>query len=176
MKKAVTLLACFLSAACSNSDPVAEAKVTSGSEVAGKDACEIMTLADVQDVYSQTMKKSGNDRATQGPSADLSTCTYQSEDVRQVATMMVTWSKSDSIPLASRDAYALSAEKDIPEDLRKELAVEKVEFQGLPALWQAGQLKVFKNRVMLSVLADAAAGKDAKQTMEALMVKALGHV
>jgi hypothetical protein len=69
-----------------------------------------------------------------------------------------------------------SAEKDIPAEFLEALAVEKADFQGLPALWQAGQLKVFKQGVMLSILADAAAGKDARQTMEALMAKAVARV
>ena len=159
-------------AACSSGPEKSDAKVDVGSSnIARKDACEMMTLADVQEVYGHPMKKADRNMGVSGPSADVSMCTYQSEDALHLATLMVTVSKSTAGMLASRDAYALSAERDVPAELRKDLAVEKVEFQGHPALWQAGQLKVFKGGVMASVLADAASGKDAKQTIEAIMAK-----
>jgi len=172
---AVGVLAC---AACSESPQQrADVKVVRGeSEVAGKDACELMTLADVQEVYGQNMSKSERNLGATGPSANLSICSYQSDNVLLIATMMATWSKTTEGPLASRDAYAASAERDVPPELRKELMVEKVDFQGLPALWQAGQLKVFKEGTMLSILADPASGRDARQTIQALMSKAVGRI
>jgi hypothetical protein len=135
-----------------------------------------MTAEVVSEVYGETMTKSDRNIGAAGPSADVSTCTYQNSNVLRVATLMVTSSKSTSGPLASRDEYALSAEKDVPPDLRQALAVEKVEFQGLPALWQAGQLKVFKDGVMLSILADPASGQTAKQTMEAIMTRLINKL
>ena len=175
-RSALAVLALWL-AACSSGQETSEAKVDVGSSNIGrKDACEMMTLADVQEVYGHPMKKAERNIGASGPSADVSMCTYQSEDALHVATLMVTVSKATTGMLASRDAYALSAEKDVPAELRKELAVEKVEFQGHPALWQAGQLKVFKNGVMASVLADPASGKDAKQTIEAIMVKVVPRI
>jgi hypothetical protein len=158
-------------------DEAASVEVARGdSRVEGKDACELMTLADVQEIYAQPMMKSDRNLGVSGPSANVATCTYQNESALLVATLMATWSKTAEGPLASRDAYALSAERDVPPELRKDLAVEKVDFQGLPALWQAGQLKVFKAGTMLSILADPAAGKDARQTIEALMAKAVGRI
>jgi hypothetical protein len=161
---------------CSNSTPTEQVEVKEQSAVAaGKDACSFLTLDDVKELYGPNMKKSERNRSFSGPSSDVSTCTYEGEEPFVVATMMATWSKTEN-PMASRDAYAASAENDVPAELRKALAVEKIDFQGLPALWQAGQLKVFKEGVMLSILADASPGKDAKQTMEAFMSKAVGRL
>jgi hypothetical protein len=178
VKATLALGVCALLAGCSQGPKdTSEIKTDSGqSAAAGKDACEFMTLADVQDVYGHAMKKSDNNRNFAGPSADVSTCTYEGGDNLRVATMMTTWSKTKSGALASRDTYADSAQKDVPANLREALAVEKVDFQGLPALWQAGQLKVFKEGVMLSVLADPASGKDARATIETLMAKAVGRL
>ena len=164
----------ILFAGCSGNSPSPSVvEVKDDSEAAkGRDSCTYLTLADVQETYGPTMKKSEKDRSFSGPSNDVSICTYEGGEPFAVATMMATWSKMDN-PMASRDAYAASAEQGVPEDLRKALAVEKVEFQGLPALWQTGQLKVFKNGVMLSILADAAPGKNARQTIEAFMSKAI---
>jgi hypothetical protein len=89
--------------------------------------------------------------------------------------MMATWSKNDN-PMASRDAFVESLEKSISAELKEEFKVEKVEFQGLPALWQVGQLQVFNKGAMLTILADPAPGKDKKQTIETLMSKALGRL
>jgi hypothetical protein len=177
VKVGLMLLFCFvLGTACSDTSPPAGVSLERGSsEVAGKDACELMTLTDVEEVYGQSMSKSDRNIAAEGPSANLSVCTYQSENALIVATLMATWSTSGG-PLASRDAYAVSAERDIPAELREALAVEKVEFQGMPALWQAGQLKVFKDGVMLSILADGASGKDARQTIQDLMARVVERV
>lgn len=165
-----------LLAGCSSNTPTQEVAVKEGSTVAaGRDSCMFLTLDDVKTMYGPAMKKSERNNSFAGPSNDVSTCTYEGGEPFVVATMMVTWSKTAN-PMASRDAYAASAETDIPADLKKALAVEKVDFQGLPALWQAGQLKVFKEGVMLSILADAAPGKDAKQTMEALMAKGISRL
>lgn len=142
---------------------------------AGRDSCALLTLEDVQQTYGPAMKKSETNRSFSGPSNDVSICSYEGGEPFVVATMMATWAKTEN-PMASRDAYAESAEKDIPANLKEAMKVEKVEFQGLPALWQTGQLKVFNKGVMLSILADAAPGKDAKQTMEALMSKAIGRL
>jgi hypothetical protein len=176
LKIAVFLL-CILAACSGTPEQTENVEVARGdSGVGGRDSCEIMTLTDVQEIYAESMVKSDRNVGATGPSADVSTCTYQNKDATYVATMMATWSKSDDSPLATRDQYAESAARDVPAELREALAVEKVEFQGLPGLWQAGQLKVFKDGVMLSVLADAAPGKDAKQTIEALMTKAAGRL
>src|SRR5688500_15081412 len=176
MKIALVVLLCVSAACSSTTEEAGDVELVRGeSNVGGRDACEFMTAADVEEVYGEPMKKSDNNIGAAGPSADLSTCTYQNNNVTSVATMMATWSKSDDVPLASRDRYAESAERDVPPDLREALAVEKVDFQGQPALWQAGQLRVFKQGVMLSVLADPAPGKDAKQTMADLMTKAMGR-
>jgi hypothetical protein len=162
-------------AGCSGT-PAGTVEVKSGSEAAkGRDSCAYLTLSDVQEVYGPAMKKSEENRSFAGPSNDVSLCTYQGEDPLLVVTLMATWSKMEN-PMSSRDAYAASAQQGVPEDLRKDLAVEKVEFQGLPALWQTGQLKVFNKGVMLSILADAAPGKDARQTMETLMSKAIAKL
>lgn len=170
------LLPIFLTA-CSSNTPVSQVEVKQGSQAAaGRDACSFLTLDDVREAYGPFMDKSKGDRSFSGSSADVTTCTYEGGKPFIVATMMATWSKTAGNPLGSRDAYAVSAEKDVPADLRASLAVEKVDFQGLPALWQAGQLKVFKEGVMLSILANAAPGKSAKQTMELLMSKAVGRL
>lgn len=170
------LLAVLLTAyACSK--PAGQDEVKQGVQPAArKDACGFLTLDDVREVYGPAMNKSTGDRSFSGSSADLTTCTYEGGDPLLVATMMTTWSKAAGNPLGSRDAYAASAERDVPENLRASLAVEKVDFKGLPALWQVGQLKVFKEGVMLSILADAAPGKSAKETMEILMAKAVGRL
>jgi hypothetical protein len=139
---------------------------------AERDSCLFLTLADVQEMYGPSMKKSARNTSASGPSNDVSMCSYEGGEPFVVATMMVTWSKVAN-PMASRDAYAAAAEKDVPANLREALAVEKIDFQGLPALWQAGQLKVFKEGVMLSILADPALNKNAKETMEAFMSKAV---
>jgi hypothetical protein len=163
-------------AGCSGNTSTEQVEVKQGSAVgAGRDSCSFLTLADVQEVYGPDMKKSETNRSFSGPSNDLSTCTYEGGEPLRVVTMMATWSKTEN-SMSSRDAYAASAEKDIPAELREALAVEKVDFQGLPALWQAGQLRVFKEGVMLSILADPAPGKDAKQTMEVLMSNAIGRL
>jgi hypothetical protein len=165
-------LSAVLLAGCSSNTPTQVEVKQESAVAAGRDSCMFLTLDDVKEMYGPAMKKSDTNRSFAGPSNDVSICTYEGGDPLVVVTLMATWSKTAN-PMASRDAYAASAETDIPPDLRKELAVEKVDFQGVPALWQAGQLKVFKEGVMLSILADAAPGKDAKQAMEALMAKAI---
>jgi hypothetical protein len=144
----------------------------------GRDACGFLTLDDVRQAYGPAMKKSegvGN-LDMSGPSNDVSTCTYEGGDPLVVVTMMATFSNSaQGNPMASRDAYVKAAE-DQPPDIRDALKCEKVDFQGLPALWQAGQLKVFKAGAMLSILADPAPGKSAKETMEVLMARAVGRL
>jgi hypothetical protein len=155
----------------------APVEVKQDSKVAaGRDACSLMTLEDMRDVYGFEMKKSDTNRSFSGPSNDVSTCQYEGGDPLVLATMMATWSKNDN-PMASRDAFVESLEKSIPAELKEELKVEKVEFQGLPALWQkSGQLQVFNKGAMLAILADPAAGKDKKKTVETLMAKALGRL
>jgi hypothetical protein len=173
-------------AACSNEKPAGQAggdkpsgsgESKTGSQPAeGHDACLFMTLDDVRQAYGPAMQKSEGNQNVSGPSNDLSTCTYQGGEPFKVATMMATWSNSaQGNPMASRDAYVKAAE-DQPPDMREALKCEKTDFQGLPALWQAGQLKVFKGGVMLSILADAAPQKSAKETMEMLMAKAIGRL
>jgi len=142
---------------------------------AGRDACSLMTLEDMREVYGFEMKKSDTNRSFSGPSNDVSLCTYEGGDPLVLVTMMATWSKTDN-PMASRDAFVESLEKSVSADLREELKVEKVEFQGLPALWQSGQLQVFNKGAMLSILADPARGKDKKQTVETLMSKAISRL
>jgi hypothetical protein len=177
MRIALVVLLCVAAACSSTPEEAGDVELVRGeSNVGGHDACEFMTQADVEEVYGESMTKSDRNVGAAGPSADVSTCTYQNSNVTSVVTMMATWSKSDDVALASRDSYAESAERDVPPELRAALAVEKVDFQGLPALRQAGQLKVFKEGVMLSILADPAPGKDAKQTMETLMTKAMGRL
>ena len=169
------LLVIFLSA-CSSNTPVSQVEVKQGSQAAaGRDACTFLTLEDVREAYGPFMNKSTGDRSFSGSATDVTSCTYEGGEPFKVATMMATWSKTAGNPLGSRDAYAASAE-NVPEDLRSSLAVEKIDFEGLPALWQAGQLKVFKAGVMLSILADGAPGKSKKQTMEQLMSKAIGRL
>ncbi|MBI3281363.1 MAG: hypothetical protein HYZ57_16125 [Acidobacteria bacterium] len=170
------LLAVFLTA-CSSKTPSGQAEVKQASQpAAGRDACAFLTLDDVRAAYGPAMKKSEGNRSFSGPSNDLSTCTYEGGDPLHVVTLMATWSKTVGNPMGSRDAYAASAVTGVPPELRASLAAEKVDFQGLPALWQAGQLKVFNKGVMLSILADAAPGQTAKQTMEALMSKAVARL
>mgnify|MGYP001260770865 CR=1 FL=1 len=162
-----------LLAGCSGGTSV---DVKKDSEVAaGRDACSLMTLEDMREVYGIEMKKSDTNRSFSGPSNDVSLCTYEGGDPLVVATMMATWAKNDN-PLASRDAFVESLEKSLSPDLKEQFKVEKVEFQGLPALWQSGQLQVFNKGAMLSVLADPAPGKEKKQTIETLMSKALGRL
>jgi hypothetical protein len=162
-----------LLAGCSGGTSV---DVKKDSEAAsGRDACLLMTLEDMREVYGIEMKKSDTNRSFSGPSNDVSLCTYEGGDPLIVATMMATWSKNDN-PMASRDAFVESLEKSISAELKEELKVEKVEFMGLPALWQVGQLQVFNKGAMLTILADPARGKDKKQTIETLMSKALGRL
>jgi hypothetical protein len=162
-----------LLAACSGGTVV---DVKQDSEaVAGRDACSLMTLADMLEVYGFEMKKSDTNRSFSGPSNDVSLCTYEGGDPLVLATMQATWSKTNN-PLTSRDAFVESLEKSISPDLKDALKVEKVEFQGLPALWQSGQLTVFNKGATLSILADPAPGKDKKQTIETLMSKALARL
>ncbi|HXT20671.1 MAG TPA: hypothetical protein VN923_07980 [Thermoanaerobaculia bacterium] len=176
-------------AACSNekpagqgggdkSPPAGEAK-PGGQPAKGRDACALLTLDDVRKAYGPSMEKSGGvgNQNVSGPSNDLSTCTYQGGDPLVVVTLMATFTNSaEGNPMASRDAYAKAAVDQVPADMREALKVETVDFQGLPALWQAGQLKVFKAGAMLSILADPVPGKSAKETMEALMATALGRL
>lgn len=157
----------------------AQGEAKPGSQPAkGRDACALLTLDDVRAAFGPAMTKSdglGN-MNTSGPSNDLSTCTYQGGEPLHVVTLMATFTNSaEGNPMASRDAYVKAAEEQ-PPDMREALKCEKVDFQGLPGLWQAGQLKVFKAGAMLSILADAAPGKSAKETMEALMAKAVGRL
>lgn len=144
----------------------------------GRDACALLTLEDVRQSYGPAMKKSdgvGNMNIS-GPSNDVSTCTYEGGDPLVVVTMMATFSNSaQGNPMASRDAYVKAAEEQ-PPDIREALKCEKVDFQGRPALWQTGQLKVFEGGAMLSILADPAPGKNAKETMEMLMARAIGRL
>lgn len=157
--------------------PAGEAKPTA-QPGKGRDACALLTLEDVRAAYGPAMTKSGGlgNMNTSGPSNDLSTCTYQGGEPLHVVTLMATFTNSpEGNPMASRDAYVKAAEEQ-PADIRDSLKCETVDFQGLPALWQAGQLKVFKAGAMLSILADEAAGKSAKEMMESLMAKAVGRL
>ena len=181
-RRLIALLLVILFTGCSSSTPDQIAVKQDSAVTAERDACNFLTLGDVQEIYGPTMKKSeGVNLGVTGPSNDVATCTYQGGDPLVLATMMATWSKMEN-PTSSRDAYAKSAEafvageKDVSGDLKEAMKVEKIDFQGLPALWQAGQLKVFKNGVMLSILADAAKGKTAKETMELFMTKAAGRL
>jgi hypothetical protein len=183
----IALLLQLSLSACSSDKPAGQAggdkppapgESKTAAQPGKHDACAFMTLEDVREAYGPAMKKSGGvgNLNVSGPSNDVSTCTYEGGDPLIVATMMATWSNSaEGNPMASRDAYVKAAE-DQPPDIRAALKCEKTDFHGLPALWQAGQLKVFKEGVMLSILADPVPGKNAKETMEMLMAKAVGRL
>lgn len=162
---------------CSGS-PSEQSTITTGSsQVQGRDSCELLTLADVQEVYGNDMTPSDLNRAASGRGADLSTCTYANDRMpMSAATLMVVWPKGAGNPLADRDGYIDQLRSELPEDV--EIEMEKAEFQGLPAIWQPelGSLIVFKDGAQATVTADASPGNDVRGTVEVLMAKVVARL
>ncbi len=170
MRGFLVLLIC-LQIGCSSQGVKVE---TGKSEVAGKDACALFTLADAQAVYGSDMAASKRNVASSGPAANLSTCTYQNDrDPMSIATVSVIWTKSTAHPLANRESYLAGLENSLGKETFSGMKMEQIEFQGLPAIWSVslGQMTVFKQGAMATLLADAAPGKNKRQTAEALMAK-----
>ncbi len=175
MRVAILCLVCF-QIGCSG--PGVKVETGKSKVVSGKDACSLLTLGDAQEVYGADMQPSDRNRAASGPGADVSTCTYQNDRTpMSIVTLTAVWARTEANPFSDRDAYLAQLAAQMP-DLAGEKEMQKIDFQGLPAIWQVSlrQMIIFKNGAMVTLNADAAPGKDKRQTTEVLMARIAGRL
>jgi hypothetical protein len=141
-------------------------------------ACDLVTLQDVREIYGPTMAVDPHHTATdRGPAADLSRCFYLAPaGLRDLSVNVVARvSHVGEDAYGNHDLFIKQSKEQLPD-----FTFEEVEGLGAPAIWQTegssvGNLTLFLGTARLAVVASSMPGKDRKDIAVSLMKMALAR-